>query len=77
MPKLCAYSLRHSYAHWKITTGTDSYALSKLLGHADGRMLDTRYGHAEQDAAFMLGVARRTECPLEIERESKATTVGS
>jgi serine/threonine protein kinase len=45
MPKLCAYTLRHSYAHWQLTTGTDAPVVSKLLGHSDGRMLETRYGH--------------------------------
>jgi integrase len=65
MPKLCAYSLRHSHAHWRVITGTDSYVLTLLLGHADGRMLETRYGHVEQDAAFMLAAARRTPSPLE------------
>ena len=54
MLKLCAYALRHGHAHWRIVSGTDSYIVSKLLGHADGRMLETRYGHAEQDAAYML-----------------------
>ena len=54
MPELCAYTCRHSFAHWKLTSGTDSHIVSKLLGHVDGRMLTTRYGHAEQNEAFML-----------------------
>lgn len=65
MPMLCAYSLRHSHAHWRVITGTDSYVLTRLLGHADGRMLETRYGHVEQDAAFMLAAVRKTRSPLE------------
>ena len=29
MPKLCAYTLRHSYAHWQLTMGTDSHIVGK------------------------------------------------
>ncbi len=64
MPKLCAYTLRHSYAHWKLITGTDSHLVSKLLGHGDGRMLETRYGHVERDMAFMLQTVNKTTNPL-------------
>jgi integrase len=64
MPELCAYTLRHSYSHWKLTTGTEAHIVSKLLGHKDGRMLETRYGHAEQNEAFMLQQATKTESPL-------------
>ncbi len=58
MPELCAYTCRHSFAHWKLTSGTDSHIVSKLLGHVDGRMLATRYDHAEQNEAFMLQQAQ-------------------
>ena len=58
MPELCAYTCRHSFAHMKLTSGTDSQIVSKLLGHVDGRMLATRYGHAEQNTAFMLKQAQ-------------------
>lgn len=65
MPKLCAYTLRHSYAHWQLTAGTDSHVVSKLLGHSDGRMLKTRYGHIESDVAFMSHTARQARSPFE------------
>ena len=64
MPKLCAYTLRHSYAHWQLTSGTDSIVVSKFLGHSDGRMLETRYGHIERDLAFMASTARKTKNPF-------------
>ena len=64
MPELCAYTLRHSYAHWQLTSGTDAHFVSKLLGHSDGRMLATRYGHIERDAAFMRRMAKNTTNPF-------------
>ena len=63
MPELCAYTCRHSFAHWKLTSGIDSQIVSKLLGHVDGRMLATRYGHAEQNEAFMLQQAQAGDPP--------------
>jgi integrase len=54
IPGLCATVLRHSYAHQKLIAGEDSLVVSKLLGHVDGRMLATRYGHLEANATFML-----------------------
>ena len=65
MPKLCAYALRHSYAHWQLTEGTDSHVVSKLLGHSDGRMLETRYGHVERDGAFMMRSAKKANSPFD------------
>jgi integrase len=63
MPKLCATVLRHSYGHHRLVTGTDSLVISKLMGHVDGRMLATRYGHIDQNPAFMLEQARKTSNP--------------
>ncbi len=48
MPKLCATTLRHSFAHYQLESGQDSLIVSKLLGHTDGRMLAQRYGHIEE-----------------------------
>ncbi len=48
MPKLCATTLRHSWAHYQLEVGQDSLIVSKLMGHVDGRMLATRYGHVEE-----------------------------
>ena len=64
MPKLCAYTLRHSYAHWQLIAGIDSHVVSKLLGHRDGRMLETRYGHIERDATFLLTAAKKAKNPF-------------
>ena len=64
-PKLCAYTLGHSYAHWQLTTGTDSHVVAKLLGHSDGRMLETRYGHIDGDVAFMANTAKKAKSPFE------------
>ena len=64
MPELCAYALRHSFAHWKLTSDTDSHLVAKLLGHTDGRMLHTRYGHVDDDADFMLNAVLATRSPL-------------
>ncbi len=63
-PKLCATTLRHSYAHHQLTTGTDSHVVSKLMGHVDERMLIERYGHVEQNPEFMSGQANRIGSPL-------------
>ena len=63
MPKLCATVLRHSYGHHRLVSGTDSLVVSKLMGHVDGRMLATRYGHIDQNPAYMLEQARRTSNP--------------
>ncbi len=64
MPGLTATTLRHSWAHHKLATGTDSLIVSKLMGHVDGRMLATRYGHVEQNEVLMLREATRTGNPL-------------
>ncbi|MEX2140513.1 MAG: site-specific integrase [Pirellulales bacterium] len=53
LPKLCAYTLRHSYAHHRLVSGMDAHVVSKLLGHSDMRMLATRYGHLEQKPDYL------------------------
>jgi integrase len=63
MPGLCATVLRHSFAHQKLTSGTDSLVVSKLMGHVDGRMLATRYGHLEE-ATDLLRQAANSSNPL-------------
>lgn len=71
MPGLCAYSLRHSYAHHKVTTGVDTMLVSKLLGHSDGRMLMERYGHLDKAEALLAAVNQRTS-PLKVSATSEA-----
>ncbi len=63
MPGLCATTLRHSFAHYRLTQGQDSLTVSKLLNHADGRMLATRYGHLDQAKDFMLAAANAVPFP--------------
>lgn len=65
LPELCAYTLRHSFAYAKLASGVEPHFVSKLLGHTDGRMLETRYGHVEKNTALMLRKATQTGNPLQ------------
>jgi integrase len=65
MPSLCATTLRHSFAHHRLTSGQDSLTVQKLLGHTDGRMLATRYGHLEDNSEFLQGAANQIAFPLQ------------
>jgi len=65
-PKLTATTLRHSFAHHRLTNGQDSLVVSKLMGHVDGRMLATRYGHLDQNPDFLLQQANRVATPLSL-----------
>jgi integrase len=53
MPQLAATTLRHSYAHYRLTQGQDSLTVAKLMGHVDTRMVALRYGHLEQNVEYM------------------------
>lgn len=54
LPKLCATALRHSFAYYKLTVdGTDPLIVAKMMGHVDGRMIATRYGHIEANLDFL------------------------
>jgi len=64
MPSLCATTLRHSFAHHRLTMGQDSLTVSKLLGHADGRMLARRYGHLE-GSEFLENAANGIGLPVD------------
>lgn len=63
-PKLCATTLRHSFAHYRLTKGQDTHTVSKLMGHVDGRMLETRYGHLDQNSDFMRQAADAVDAPI-------------
>jgi integrase len=63
MPGLVATTLRHSFTHWRLTSGQDSLTVSKLLGHVDTRMIATRYGHLEANAEFMTAAANQVAFP--------------
>lgn len=42
--KVVAHTLRHTYASWHVTAGTDIYTLKELLGHSVIAMTE-RYSH--------------------------------
>ena len=48
----------------RLTNGADSHIVAKLLGHVDGRMLHTRYGHVDRNAQFMIDSVNRKRNPL-------------
>lgn len=62
-PKLTATTLRHSYAHNRLISGQEPLYVSKLMGHVDGRMLATRYGHIEKNSDFMAAQANLITFP--------------
>lgn len=63
MPSLCATTLRHSYAVWRLHNGDDPLSVAKMMGHKDTRMLATRYGHLE-GAAFLATKAKALPMPF-------------
>lgn len=63
MPKLCATTLRHSFAHFRLSSGQDHLTVAKLLGHVDTRMLATRYGHLDSNTDFMANAANQIAFP--------------
>ncbi|TWT86640.1 site-specific tyrosine recombinase XerC [Pseudobythopirellula maris] len=63
MPKLCATTLRHSFAHHRLTSGQDALTVAKLMGHVDTRMLATRYVHLDANPEFMQNAANQTSFP--------------
>jgi integrase len=76
IPGLCAYTLRHSYAHYMMTEGKqDSLTVSKLMGHSDGRMLSTLYGHLEQNPTFLLQKAAQSELATVVEPAAQSDAV--
>ncbi len=64
MPEICAYTLRHSFAVWKIMEGIEIPMVSALMGHVDSRMVEQRYGHVQANAAHMSQIIK-TGSPLE------------
>jgi integrase len=60
MPSLCSTTLRHSYAHYRLTSGQDALTVAKLMGHVDTRMLSTRYGHLEANIDYMQKAADKS-----------------
>jgi integrase len=64
MPNLCATTLRHSYAHFRLTNGQDALTVAKLMGHVDTRMVSTRYGHLEENSDYMQQAASQIPLPI-------------
>ena len=76
MPKLCATTLRHSFAHYRLTQKQDSLTVSKLMGHKGTHMLATRYGHLE-DSDFLASEASRIGFPsIEVQTGGPETVEG-
>jgi integrase len=63
MPGLTATTLRHSFAHHRLSSGQDALTVSKLMGHVDTRMLATRYGHLDANADYMQAAANGVAFP--------------
>ena len=63
MPKLCATTLRHSFAHYRLTSKQDALTVAKLLGHKSTDMLAKRYGHLE-GSDFLANEASRIGFPM-------------
>ena len=65
LPKLCATALRHSFAHYKLTVDkVDPLVVAKMMGHVDGRMIATRYGHIEANLDFLSRQKEMLSSPL-------------
>ena len=73
MPDLCAYTLRHSFAVWKLTEGIEVAKVAALMGHVDGRMVEQRYGHIERNTTVMLRAATQTGSPLDLTLEPSSS----
>lgn len=63
MPDLTATTLRHSYAHHRLTSGQDALTVAKLMGHVDTRMVATRYGHLDSNSDYMQQAANQISYP--------------
>lgn len=74
MPMLTATTLRHSFAHWRLTMGQDSLTVAKLLGHVDTAMLARRYGHVEQNSEYMKASANFAPLPIQTTPIASPTT---
>jgi integrase len=59
IPELCAYTLRHSWATRQLEAGKPTFVVSTLLGHSSTRMLESRYGHIDQNPEFLLSELTR------------------
>ena len=44
-----AHTARHSFSAYMLSKGTPLYTLSKILGHANARTTEERYGHLSNE----------------------------
>lgn len=65
MPKLVAYTLRHSFAVWKLTEKVSVPMVAGLMGHINSRMVEERYGHIVENKLLMTA-ASQTGSPLSL-----------
>ncbi len=63
MPGLTPTTLRHSFAHYRLSSGQDALTVAKLMGHVDTRMLATRYGHLDANPEYMTNAANAVSFP--------------
>lgn len=63
MPKLCATTLRHSFAHHRLTSGQDALTVATLMGHADTKMISQRYGHLSANSSYLKAAANQVKIP--------------
>jgi integrase len=61
-PTVRATDLRHSYAHYRITSGQTVDAIARLMGHKDATMIHRVYGHLE-DSAWLTEQADVVQLP--------------
>ncbi|REK16565.1 MAG: hypothetical protein DWQ37_07575 [Planctomycetota bacterium] len=62
MPKLCATTLRHSFAHYRLPL-QDALTVATLLNHRDTRMVARRYGHLSANRDYLANEASRIGFP--------------
>jgi site-specific recombinase XerD len=63
-----AHTLRHTFASWHVTAGTDIYTLKELLGHSIIQMTE-RYSHLAPGT--LQNATKKLEMAIEIAGQEK------
>lgn len=63
MPGFCGTTLRHSFAHFRLSNGQDAVTVAKLMGHVDTAMIMKIYGHLDGSDYLAREAARFTMQP--------------